>query len=194
MPALISIRAASRPTGAMSAIAAKGWMCTPRQCLGRANPWSLIAWLTGRMARSLHRADGQPAPNCRSGLRSVLPRSSIQDGYGPIAGQGAYDPGAGKEHQRAIHRVPIPGSASASPVSSTGQAATATIKVKTTIPVVTFPLGVAVNPKTNTIYPVQDPSAGMSSKKNTKDAPTPSRQPSQKGMVEETTALSTMPW
>jgi DNA-binding beta-propeller fold protein YncE len=42
--------------------------------------------------------------------------------------------------------------ASASLVSSTAQAATAAIRVKATIPVDIFPAGIAVNPKTNTIY------------------------------------------
>lgn len=46
--------------------------------------------------------------------------------------------------------------ASASLVSSTAQAATAAIRVKATIPVDNFPAGIAVNPKTNTIYVVND--------------------------------------
>jgi DNA-binding beta-propeller fold protein YncE len=52
--------------------------------------------------------------------------------------------------------VTIATAPAASLVSSTAQAATTAIRVKATIPVDIFPAGIAVNPKTNTIYVVND--------------------------------------
>src|SRR6266568_6428361 len=139
-----------------------------------------MAWPARKIGSSARAAAaGWPGLSVRTGFRSARhpsrPAGSLHIGGHPVqAGGREYSlawPARKQVIMRLIQRAAIvvtaavallapvaamATAASASPAGSTARAVTAAIRVTATIPVGSFPAGVAVNPRTNTIYVAND--------------------------------------